>query len=479
MRFLLFTFVICIELATAIAQPTKISGTALDYAKRKITFYSISDPILNQKQVLATTTIGNDGKFAFEITLKKTVEIRCDLEKHCGTMILEPGEKYTIQLPPYTPRSNEEAKSIYFKPTLFWFGILNKDPKDLNFSVRAFLSDYNTEFSKNSAQIYQLKSKATADQIISRLDQKYESIQNSYFKNVKKYSYFELENSVNQDNTDFLVSKYFQSKNLDIEHPTFQKAFETIFTDCLRKQSQNQKNSSIIPFINGGQFDKLVAFYKTKGYAQEVAELAILKGLYDGYYTGSFNKTGLLKGIDQARHSAIGSVAKSVAEQIYIKLTKLAIGAKAPTFKLPNIQNKPTSLEQFKGKFVYLAFFNSKSHDCQMELDSIISIHRKLNPALTVLAISLDENFDTSINLWKGKGYKWELLNGAKQEQVKLDYNATLTPAFFLISPDQTLLLAQAPSPSHGFEPVFLKILRDSHFKFIQPASQKTIPSTK
>jgi len=477
MRFLLFTLVVCIELATAKAQPTIITGTALDYAKRKITFYSISDPILNQKQELATTTLGNDGKFAFEITLKKTVEIRCDLEKYCGTMILEPGEKYTIQLPPYTPRSNEEAKSIYFKPTLFWFGILNKDPKDLNFSVRAFLSDYNTEFSKNSAQIYQIKSKTTVEQIIRRLDQKYESIQNSYFQNVKKYSYFELENSVNQDNTDFLVSKYFQSKNLDIEHPTFQKAFETIFTDFLRKQSQNQKNSSIIAFINGGYFDKLVAFYKTKGYAQEVAELAILKGLYDGYYTGNFIKTGLLKAIEEAKSSASERSTRKLAEQIYTKLTKLAVGAKAPLFKLPNIQNRPTSLEQFKGKFVYLAFFNSKSLDCQMELDSIISIHRKLNPALTVLAISLDEHFDASINLWKKKGYKWELLNGA--EQVKLDYNATLTPAFFLISPDQTLLLAQAPTPSHGFEPLFLKILRDSHFKFSQPAPQKTIPSTK
>ena len=44
MRFFLFTLVVLFELATAIAQPTKITGTAADYAKRKITFYSISDP---------------------------------------------------------------------------------------------------------------------------------------------------------------------------------------------------------------------------------------------------------------------------------------------------------------------------------------------------------------------------------------------------------------------------------------------------
>ncbi len=472
MRFFLFTLVVLFELATAIAQPTKITGTAADYAKRKITFYAIADPILNQKQELATTTVGNDGTFTLEVSLQKTVEIRCDLEKYCGTMILEPGKSYTIKLPPYSEKSNEEAKSIYFKPTLFWFGILNKDPQDLNFSVRAFLSDYNTEFSKNSAQIYQFKSKTTVEQIISRLEKKYESPSNSYFKDVKRYTYLELENSVNQENTDVLISKYFQQKSIDLVHPTFQKVFETIFTDYLRKQSQNQKNSSIIALVNSGNFDQLVAFYKLKGYSQVLSELAILKGLYDGYYTGSFNKTSLLKAIEAAKISASEPTTRKLAEQIYTKLTKLAVGAKAPSFKLPNIENKPTSLEQFKGKFVYLIFFNSKSHDCQMELDSIVSIHRKLNQALTVLAISLDENFDSSINLWKKKGYKWELLNGLKQP-VNLDYSASLTPAFFLISPDQTLLLSQAPSPSHGFEPLFLKILRDSHFRFSQPASQK------
>ena len=476
MRFFLFTLVVLFELATAIAQPTKITGTAADYAKRKITFYSISDPILNQKQILGTTAIGNDGKFTLEIPIKHTIEIRCDLEKYCATMVLEPGENYTIQLPPYSPKSNEEAKSIYFKPALFWFGILNKDKKDLNFAVRAFLTDYNTEFSKNSAQIYQQKSKAIVEQIISRLEKKYDTPSTSYFNNLKRYSYLDLEYSINQGNTDPIIQKYFYIKDLNLEHPTMQRAFQTIFTDFLRMQAQNQRNSSLVGMVNRGDFDQLITFFKAKGYPQEISELAILKGLYDGYYSGSFYKAGLIKAINEARHGTIGTSSKALAEQIYTKLTKLAVGAKAPTFRLPNIQNKPTSLEQFKGKFIYLVFFNSKSHDCQMELDSIVSIHRKLNKILTVLAISLDDNFESSVNLWKNKGYKWELLKGANPDPVRLDYNATLTPAFFLISPEQKLLLSQAPSPSHEFEPVFLKILRDTHFNFKQLPAEKTKP---
>ena len=123
------------------------------------------------------------------------------------------------------------------------------------------------------------------------------------------------------------------------------------------------------------------------------------------------------------------------------------------------------TLDQFKGRFVYLSFFNSGSSDCRVETDSIVSLEKRLRQILTVISVAVDDDFAHASNLWKTKGYSCELLNGSRQKQLIVNYNASFTPVFYLIGPEGTLLLSQAPSPSHGFEAAFLKLLWDNNFK--------------
>jgi len=191
----------------------------------------------------------------------------------------------------------------------------------------------------------------------------------------------------------------------------------------------------------------------------------VLKGLNDGYYTNTFAKEGVVKAIEIAQTSTSSSSLIPIAHQIKIKLTRLAVGAKAPAITLSNLRRETVSLAQFHGKFVLLSLINSKSSDCRSELDSIVSIEKRLRQVLTVVTVATDDNFEDASKLWKTKGYKWELLNGSKQKQLAINYNASITPAFYLIDPDGLLKLSQAPSPSHGFEPLFLKLLRDYNFK--------------
>ena len=132
------------------AQKTLLYGKAADYRTKEITFYTIPDPILHQKQELATTRVARDGTFSLLLPIYESTEIYSDLEKFCGTMVVEPGKNYEVALPPFTQRTSAEAHSIYFKPTPFWLGLPGTDNTDLNFSVRSFLTDYNLESSENN-----------------------------------------------------------------------------------------------------------------------------------------------------------------------------------------------------------------------------------------------------------------------------------------------------------------------------------------
>ena len=380
-------------------------------------------------------------------------------------MVIEPGKNYTVTLPPFSLRTSNEAHSSYFKPASYWLGLPAKDNSDLNFAVRSFVADFNSETVKNTISIYQKQSKEVVNEIIERIESKYSANKNEYFKTLKKYYFAELEYAVNQRTPEFVIQKYFATEPVQLHHPIYQRAFETIFSDFLRKQSQNIQNREIVHLTNSGNYLKLVSLFENRGYKKEFAELVVLKGLNDGYYTNTFAKEGVMKAIEMAQTATTSAILQPIAHQIKRKLSLLAVGGKAPAIKLNNLKKMPVTLNQFRGKFIYLSFFNSKSSDCRAELDSIVSIEKRLRQVLTVVSIALDDNFDAAVKLWNSKGYKWELLDGSKQKQLINNYNASITPAFYLIDPDGALKLSQAPSPSHGFEPLFLKMFRDYNFK--------------
>jgi hypothetical protein len=80
------------------AQNITISGKAPDYSTKEIVFYTLPDPVLHEKLELATTRVGTDGNFELTFPVSQTIEIYTDLEKYCGTMVVESGKKYTVTM---------------------------------------------------------------------------------------------------------------------------------------------------------------------------------------------------------------------------------------------------------------------------------------------------------------------------------------------------------------------------------------------
>lgn len=445
-------------------QTVTILGLAPDYAGKELTFYTYREPISHQQTRLAATKIGQDGNFKLTFAVSQSIEVYADLEKFRGTLVVEPGAQYQISLPPFSPRTVQETASPYFEPQLYWLGIKDIKPKEINFLVRAFLTEYNRELSLHTLDIYQRKSADTAKAIITRLEKSFPTGNDDYLNRLKLYSYAELELSINQGNKDKIGLKYFAAREIFLTHPSYQRLFSTLYTDYLILKSQDirQKNSYTPAFR--GDFKGFVNILKHSGYHQEVAELVAVKCFYDGYYSGRFSKKLMLNGIKDAMDQVEYVPLKEVLPSVISKMDQMQEGSQAPVLSLRNQKNLPTSLNS-KGKFVYLAFFRGDSKSCRAELDSLMDIHKKLNQILVVVPVSLDQNFSTATKLWEEKKYPWELMTAVDAEKVRSDYEIKSLPAFYLISPEMKLILAPALAPSHNFEALFLKIYRESRYR--------------
>ena len=172
----------------------------------------------------------------------------------------------------------------------------------------------------------------------------------------------------------------------------------------------------------------------------------------------------MLKGLKEAGTLSTFEPLKALLPGILSKITSLQEGSPAPELMLRNQKEAPFRLRP-NGKFLYLAFFRSDSKESRAELDSMVSMNKKLNSILTIVPVSLDKNFADALKLWNDKKYPWELVAPIHPDSAISDYRIKVVPTFYLVGPDQKLILSPALSPSHNFEALFLKIYRESRFK--------------
>jgi len=461
---LLLLFPLLLIFGPTSGQIVTIRGQASGYEGRELLFYTFPEPISHEKKRLAEAKVEADGTFQLHFQTDQTIEVYTDLEKYRGTLVVEPGANYQLSLPGWSPRSTREAASPYFEPELYWLSIKDLKPTEINFLVRSFLTEYNKELAAHTLDLYQKRSADSLNAIVDRLEKSYPDRQNSYLSILKRYSYGEMEYIVCQPNKELIAKKYFASAEVALSHPAYQHLFNAIFSEYLIGKSMDirQKNF-IIPALQG-DFQGWVAQLTGNGYQKEIAELVVVKSFYDGYFSNKFDKRAMLRGLKDAFAGATCAPLKAVLPTILLKTNALREGSQAPVLQLKNPNGSPGPLAM-NGKFVYLAFFRSDSKSCREELDSLVSINKKLSSVLTIVSVSLDKNPSDAIQLWNTKKYPWGLTFPYSPDKIQSDFKVTSTPLFYLIGPDHSLLLSPALPPSHNFESLFLKIYRESSFR--------------
>lgn len=451
-------------LGSLVGQNVTISGQAKEYAGRELVFYYYPEPVAHLQHRLAETKVAPDGSFTVSLKTDKTIEVYVNLEKYFGTLVTEPAKQYQIVLPPFSPRTATETASPFFTPELFWLGIKRVKTTDLNFLVRSFLTDYNKELASHTEDLYRKRSADTVRAIIARLERDHPETGNEYFKILKTYSLGELEFTIVRPDREPIIRKYFSSEEVYWSHPAFQQLFRLVFSDYLADKYMDIKQRKSISPALGGEYSTWVKFLVNSGFKQEIAELVAVKSFYDGYHSNKLDKQVMLKGLKEAMSAPVSNSLKEHLPEILGQISSLQEGNTAPVLLLTN-QNNIQKVLRPNGKFLYIAFFRSDSKDCRAELDSMMVMDKKLNAILTFVPVSLDKYEADAQKLWKEKKYPWELSRAADAEKAISDYHIRNVPEFYLVSPDNKLSLSPALAPSRNFEPLFLKVYRDSRYK--------------
>jgi len=77
---------------------------------------------------------------------------------------------------------------------------------------------------------------------------------------------------------------------------------------------------------------------------------------------------------------------------VYLPEALVDIGQTAPSFKLPDLEGREISLENFKGKIVLLDFWATWCNPCRMTMPVVEKLSKEYPKDLVLLAVNLQES---------------------------------------------------------------------------------------
>ncbi len=459
-RITLFLLIFALNAVSA----TVIEGNNPEYAGKTLHFFRWSDPVTQNEEPVFSVQFGSDGKFSSAVQISKTTFVFCDFGIYRGMFFIEPGKKVELLFPPLREKEFADEKNPFFEPVSFWFSV--KNDEGLNKNVASFDAKFNQLTNQYFNQLYFRQSKAVFDTVTAALTEAFPVSAMPVFEIHKKLKLKSLEAEVFRLKTEEVAGVFNAVPTESWTYPAFLHFFDKTFVSRLSfdaKEPGGDKLKSAVAAANAGiLFNHIKSKYKLNG---DVAALALLKMLHDGFYSGEFVKPSILKTLRSAEltnhsHPGIRAITAAVIE----KLTFLQPGTAAPVICLKDTDGNRKCSNDTSDKFKYLVFADNEMMVCREHLKYLATVQEKWGKHLEIIVVMrktdliemkmfLDKNHIPGLKLIDEKG------------EVARQYNVKSFPACFLLDEKHQVVFENAKAPLDGFEQQFGVFLQQELFE--------------
>jgi hypothetical protein len=445
----------------SIAQNVTIKGKAhASHIGKEIVLSDYSDYVTYTKTKESIDTVDKDGYFELKIQTQTTKPVLISINNLIGKLYIQPNFVYGIYFPQADSTYNNQ-EGTESKATISVYG---KDSTELNALIIDFNEQYNSYFSKaNERYLSPTKLNAVLDTFYMVTRKRYKGNKNSYFKNYVDYSFANFYSNTSRSKA-YLQKTFIDNKPILYNNYEYMEFFNSYFKGYLKAFASTKTGGSIFNSINSfaDYNDLRNQFNSDKTITNDtIKELIILKGLIDFYYSPDFDKRQVQSVIEQLYRSTPSVQNKKIAFNLLQTIYQLQPGAPAPDFVANDKAGMKVNLSYYKGKYIYLNFFSTKSDISLKEMQKITDLKKKFNDKVTFISVCLDDSVKTYKQYLKlNPKQDWIILHQAVNSTAKQAYNITSLSGYFFINQQLQLVQSPALTPSEGIEYKFHALFR-------------------
>jgi peroxiredoxin len=436
-----------------VAQPATLEGYAPAYISKTVYLSTYKDLITYTPLPVASVSVNDSGKFKFHIdSLKRCTYVNLTIDNYQGDLYIVPGNYYRAVFP--APDSNHyQNQYIQHKVNLELY-------IDDTTEVNNLIMDFNTQFDKFWAKNYQYFIKKQAphyvDSFYNAMLKRYKYVNNPDFLGYMSYTIAEIENNI-LEGEKTLGEKYLKGKPILYNNYQYMQFFNDYFKDYMRNFTYTKEGSDINKFIAKPDYPDLMEVLKINHLLRNdsLCELVLLKGLYEFYYSGGYDQENIKILLRIIAQSTKIREDKVIADDMLASFSSVIKGGDAPDFALKDSKGDVSSILDFRGKFLYLAFFKTTSSASVSQMEVLPALYKQYGKKINFVFISEDENYNVLADFLKAnKNFTWTFLFDEKHKVME-QYDVKTLPQYFLINSNGKFFRSPADDPSHGIENTF------------------------
>jgi hypothetical protein len=434
------------------AEVSSVSGKIINGKGLTIRLMTYSDQLSYLRETLATGVIGEDGQFQFTVENNATRYVWLDIEFQQAELFIQPTQSYQVEI----ELKSASLSSSYYNRTGLDVKIVKDDPDNLNLYIQDFNQLYN-DFLLNYADNVRSKSAGTMfDTFIAAINLRFQNATNPYFQDYIRYKTASMQLFLRLKGRDNIGLEYFTGKPVLYENIEYMDFFHLYFEKYFLAGSKHFSYNKTFDMVNGEAscaaiLDSLKADPVLKDI--ETRELLLLDGLKELYGISGFKHSRIIVLVNEIAAGGSTLDIRALALNLLLRINRLQPGSPAPDFNLAGFRNGQNyKLSDFKGRFVYLAFFDSGNPASQSELGLITDVYEEFKSKVDFVAVSVDKDPGKLAAYLKMAELPWLVLQYGGNLELLEDYDATSYPYFILINDKGQIVSCPAPSPSENLE---------------------------
>lgn len=459
-RYVLISIILCFHF-TLFSQDVTISGIAMGAENENIRIIKYKDQISYLEETIGEAVIDSIGRFSMSFQLNETSYTKINLGFHNTGFYIEPDGIYEIFIQADPEGSFFRLNPTYDSPYLN-FEIINSDDNELNSMISKLNIIFEDFIINNFDAIYRQRQKDKIDTLKHIISTVFTEGSNKYFNNYVQYKIASIEQLARLKNRSSIEKLYFENKNILYENIEYMDFFNQFFSKYFTATFKKFDRDELIKIINGGEaYLKLMgSFADEKAFSEKIfSELVILKSLKDMYYLPGFSRKEIISQFEFISEKGISDKNRQIAIDLIFVLTQFNTGTPAPFFALKDRNEKINSLEDFKGKYVYLNFWASDCIPCLVEMDSLYNLKNKYENEIEFVSIGVDDEKEKLFDRADELNYNWTILDYAHDKSLLDKYKVKAYPFYVLIDKEGNILKYPANSPSENAEKLFRELV--------------------
>lgn len=463
--FLLAFFLFAAHSVTAQRPGTvTIEGTTPLPPGEEVRLIVFDDFITSTPVTVASDKISKNGKFKLTYSAREIKLAQLIVRTSRAEFYVVPGHTYRLEIDMDPQLFNLLDPGDY--GGFLQVRSINRDTADLNYKINSFSRYFENATSYYLPYIVYGHSLAHHDTLTGLLKDRfhirYEP--DNFYLSYLYYSLGSIDKFIFQKNPDTLYERYLNNDYILYNNPAYTDLFKNFYRNYIYTSPRISKQI-LTRYINE-QADYLSLFNevgKDRFLVNErIRELVLIMNLGEFYGLPEFSKENILLLLQHILDHSHFEEHKRITENVIRRCTAMEEGSTFPEAGFKNANGQTLRLDEWKGKWVYLHFFNQYCTDCIREMMIIKELREKYKDRIEFVSISLDFDFSRFKAFVKEyKMFDWPLLHFNDQYDWLISVGVFSLPDNILLDPSGNVAQRYAPDPSKDLSLLLLKMFEE------------------